>query len=314
VGFGAPPSPFLASPPGHRVVARLGMTFASPDNVDRDSCIMTRMRVDEVPTVDVRPLLSSERSDLLELLRSLTPDQWVCSTEVPGWRVKDIALHLLDDDLGWLSRGRDCDSSGLLVPTEDYRAFVAELDRKNQQWVDGAHGLSQRVVCDLLAWSGAEVDAFCAAVDLRGAARVIWASVSAVPAWFDLARDFTERWVHHQQIRDALACPGTHFEEHIATVLRTFVWAFPKQYEADATVGTQFAIDLDQGGTWVLTRHAKGWELDEGHAPSVAAAMTMPGDTAWRMLTGGAYDPATITKSGSDDLVAAALRVRSVIV
>jgi uncharacterized protein (TIGR03083 family) len=272
------------------------------------------MRLDEVPALDVRPLLGSERSDLLDLLRSLAPDQWASPTAVPGWRVKDIALHLLDDDLGWLSRGRDRDSSGLLVPTGDYRAFVAELGRKNQLWVDGAYGLSQRVVCDLLAWSGTEVDAFFATVDLRGPARVIWASASAVPAWFDLARDFTERWVHHQQIRDALACPGTHFEEHITTVLRTFVWAFPKQYEADAAVGTQIALDLDQGGTWVLTRRAMGWELDGGHAPSAAAAMAMPGDTAWRMLTGGAYDPSTITKSGSEDLAAAALRVRSIIV
>ncbi len=63
-----------------------------------------------------------------------------------------------------------------------------------------------------------------------------------------------------------------------------------------------------------LTRHAKGWDLDEGQAPSAAAAITIPGDTAWRMLTGGAYNPATITRSGSDDLVTAALRVRSIIV
>ncbi len=264
--------------------------------------------------VDVRSLLSSERSDLLEFLRSLNPDQWLCSTQVPGWRVKDIALHLLDDDLGWLSRGRDGDTSGLLVPSEDYRAFVAQLDRKNQRWVDGTYGLSQQVVCDLLAWSGAAVDTYHADIDLGTAARVIWASVSAVPAWFDLARDFTERWVHHQQIRDALACPGTHAEKYIAAVLRTFVWAFPKQYEADATVGTQVAIDLDQGGRWVLTRRVDGWELDESQAPAAAAAVTMPGDTAWRMLTGGPYDPATITKSGSNHLVDAVVCVRSIIV
>lgn len=28
--------------------------------------------------------------------------------------VKEVALHLLDDDLGWLSRGRDGDMTGLL--------------------------------------------------------------------------------------------------------------------------------------------------------------------------------------------------------
>jgi hypothetical protein len=165
-----------------------------------------------------------------------------------------------------------------------------------------------------LAWSGREVDAYYAGIDLGGPARVIWASVSAVPAWFDLGRNFTERWVHQQQIRDAVARPGRHAEDYLATVLRTFVWAFPKQFEADAPVETQVAIDLDQGGTWVLTRRVDGWELDEVQAPTATAAVSMPGDTAWRMLTGAEYDPATITRSGPEQLVDAVVQVRSIIV
>lgn len=70
------------------------------------------MRLQDLPPIDVRPLLVTERQDLLALLRGLDVSDWKSATAVPGWRVKDIALHVLDDDLGWLSRGPD--RSGLL--------------------------------------------------------------------------------------------------------------------------------------------------------------------------------------------------------
>ncbi len=59
----------------------------------------------------------------------------------PHWTVKDLVLHLLDDDLGWISRGRDGDRSGLL-PMDDHESFVAALAAKNEQRIYGAQGLS----------------------------------------------------------------------------------------------------------------------------------------------------------------------------
>lgn len=272
------------------------------------------MRLKDAPVTDVRPLLVEERGDLLDLLRSLTDDDWRRPTSAGGWRVKDVALHLLDDDLGWLARGRDGDTSGLLDTTGDYRTFVASLDRKNQGWVDGASGLSPRLVCDLLEWSGREVDAFYATIDLASPARVIWASDDVAPMWLDLARDFTERWVHHQQIRNALRRPGHHTSKYLAVVLRTFVWAFPHQYRADAAVGTQVTIDLQEGDSWTLSRFDHCWELDEGAASSPAARVDMPGDVAWRILTGAPADRTNLRRSGPSHLVDALLDVRAIIV
>ena len=165
------------------------------------------MGLGDAAVVDVRPLLPGERQALVELLSGLTPEQWQTPTACPGWTVKDVALHLLDDELGWLSRGRDGDLSGLIDDTIDYREFVEQLAAKNQRWVDGAAGLSPRVLVELLVWSGAQVDAYFADADLGAERRVIWAGPEPTPPWFDLARDLTERWVHHQQIRDALGRP-----------------------------------------------------------------------------------------------------------
>jgi hypothetical protein len=57
--------------------------------------------------------------------------------------VKDVLLHLLDDDLGWLSRGRDADLDGLIPMDGDYRDFVAALNQKvwvsETRWCRSCH-------------------------------------------------------------------------------------------------------------------------------------------------------------------------------
>ncbi|MCK9932463.1 hypothetical protein MXD62_35890 [Frankia sp. Mgl5] len=58
-------------------------------------------------------------------------------------------MHLVDDDLGWLSRGRDQDLSGLLAGHSDYREFVAALNARNDGWVTTTRVLSPRVIREL---------------------------------------------------------------------------------------------------------------------------------------------------------------------
>jgi len=65
------------------------------------------MRVTEVPARDARPLITEVHADLVALLASLRDPEWAAPTEAGRWTVKDVALHLLDGDLGQLSMGRD---------------------------------------------------------------------------------------------------------------------------------------------------------------------------------------------------------------
>ncbi|MEO8749435.1 MAG: maleylpyruvate isomerase N-terminal domain-containing protein, partial [Allobranchiibius sp.] len=99
------------------------------------------MDLNQVPPTDVRPLLTRDRVDLLGLLRTLSPQQWNAASEAPGWNVKGLALHLLDDDLGLLSRQRDHDYSNLLA-MDDHETLVTALATKNERWINGAAGLS----------------------------------------------------------------------------------------------------------------------------------------------------------------------------
>jgi hypothetical protein len=83
-----------------------------------------------IPAMDVRPALIRERSDLLDLVVGLSDDEWFAPTRIPGWSVKDLALHILDDDLGWLSRGRAGDPSGRIdTDTADFVAAEPQEPR-----------------------------------------------------------------------------------------------------------------------------------------------------------------------------------------
>lgn len=43
-------------------------------------------------------LVTAERQDILAFFRSLTPDQWDMPSLCDGWRIKDVAAHLLIDE------------------------------------------------------------------------------------------------------------------------------------------------------------------------------------------------------------------------
>ncbi len=265
------------------------------------------------PVLDVRSLLSREREDLLGFVGFLTDDEWFFPTQVPGWTVKDLALHILDDDLGWLSRGRDHDRSGRL--DVDGSGFVDALNRKNQHWVAAAQQLSRRVVLGLLEWAGQQMDAYYATQSLTSSGRVTWASDHPVPNWFDLAQDLSERWVHQMQMREAVDRVAAYRDDYLPVIMQTFVWAFPHQYRAAAEPGTRVLLDLGAGEVWTLTSDGTRWDLGpravgEVHVVEVHADR----DNGWRWLTGGDLAQGALHRSGPPDLVDQLMKVRAILV
>jgi hypothetical protein len=271
------------------------------------------VELSEAAVNDVRPLLTRVREDLRTLLVGLSPEDWAMPSAAAGWRVKDLALHLLDDDLGWLSRGRDGDRSGLLV-MDDHETFVAALAEKNQRWIDGARGLSARVITDLLGWSGQQVDAHVASMDLTGQAYVSWASADPVPTWFDIARELTERWVHQMQIREVVDRVDDFADRYLPTVLRIFVWALPHQYRVGAPAGITVQVDLGVGGCWLLVSDGSArWALTEGTTADPDARADFTSDTAWRWLTGAELPADGVHLHGAPGLSQPLLAVRGII-
>lgn len=271
------------------------------------------MDVWSVPPMDTRVLFGEERHDLLVVLGELTADEWAAPTPAAGWAVKDVALHLLDGDLGRLSRGRDGDVTGLLLVDGTAATLAAALAAKNQRWLDATRQLSSRVVQELLVYSTGQLDEWTAGADLLAPTRVSWASDAPVPGWLDLARELTETWVHHQQIRAATGRETS--TTRLPTVLRTFVWALPHQYRAAAEPGTTVVVDLDVGGRWHLVAgDTNRWTLEKGAATDPTAGLRFTADAAWRSFTGSAVPRYGIVHTGSRELTEPVLDVRGIIV
>lgn len=238
--------------------------------------------------VIVLDLFPEERAALLALLASLTPEQWDAPTACAGWSVKDIAAHLLADDLGRLSRGRDGYRGHGPRPDEPLLTFI---DRQNAEWVIAARRLSPRVLIDLLDHTGAETQAYFAALDpfaLGGP--VNWAGPEPAPIWLDLAREYTERWHHQQHIRDAVGAPSLTTPRLFAPVLATFVRALPVTFRSVAAPGrTVVALRIagESGGDWAVVGERADWSLFAGDPPVPDTRVTLDQETAWRLFTKG---------------------------
>jgi uncharacterized protein (TIGR03083 family) len=231
---------------------------------------------------------------LLELLADLSPADWETPTICPGWSVKDVTAHLLDDDIGRLSWGRDgyvnpAFAAGLDVTT--LPGLVNAIDRQNAVWVTGARRISPRLLIELLALTGELTEAYFSSLDMTAVGMPVdWAGPEPAPVWLDVAREYTERWMHQQHIRDAVGKPGLKEKRWFAPVLDAFVRGLPRVLR-DAPVPDGAALRLtiagDAGGEWVALRHDGDWML--GTAPSmiVDATVELDEDRAWRLFTKG---------------------------
>ena len=257
----------------------------SPDDLARLGGFA--LRTPDPVLIDV-DLFRAERGALLALLDDLPAGAWQQPTACAGWSVQDVAAHLLADDLGRLSRQRDGYRGWAPLPDEPLAAFI---DRQNDEWVRAMRRLSPRILGDLLRRSGEETVALFASLDpfaLGGP--VAWAGPEPAPHWFDLAREYTERWHHQQHIRDAVDRPGLTEPRFFTPVLATFARALPHTFRAIAApAGTtvQVTITGDSGGAWAVVREGDRWTLFSGIAPHPAAHVRLDQTSAWRLFTKG---------------------------
>src|SRR5690606_23404706 len=170
--------------------------------------------------IDVRDLFAPERDELLAHLRGLDSASWTRQA-LPRWTVKDLVAHLLGDDIGRIAHDRDGSDGGHgPEPGEPFPEFIHRL---NQQWVDACARLSPRQLVDGLEHTGRQIAELWLSSDPNGQSRdVSWAGADPAPLWLDCARDFTEYWVHRQQIRAATGLDACDDPRFLGPVLSTF--------------------------------------------------------------------------------------------
>ncbi len=229
---------------------------------------------------------------LIRFLRSLTADEWNSKTLAKEWRVKDIAAHLLDGNLRTISILRDGYFGDPPKKINSYHDTVRYLNRLNNDWVTSTKRLSPKVLIDLLESSGEQY--FQTLSDLNPEEQsifsVAWAGEEVSKNWFHIAREYTEKWHHQQQIRLACGDPNSLLvQKYFIPYLDTSVRALPHFYRN--TQGSQgdiikisFVGDYDE--SWFL-KYSNGWELLVSLDTLPNARLEIPHSVAWKLFTKG---------------------------
>ena len=136
----------------------------------------------------------------------------------------------------------------------------------------------------------------------------------------DIGREYTEKWHHQAQIREAVGAPGLNSRRWLGPVLELSMYALPHAFrnvEATAGSAVNVLIDGEAGGAWHIITEAGRWKLREGEAPEAKATVRLDAGTAWRLFF-NALDEGDarrrVATAGDEELCAAFLAVRSVMV
>lgn len=242
-----------------------------------------------LPKVLVVDELEEVTLGLVDLLASLDASDWTRATVHADRDVHDLVAHLLDGSLRRLSIQRD----GWVGERADIRGYddlVAFVQRLNRDFMKAARRLSPVILRKLVAEADAELVALFRKLDPDAPAHfgVAWAGDDVSPSWFDVAREYTEKWHHQQQIREAVRRPDLDGRRHLHPVIATFVRAMPHAYRdiaAEEDTSVQVSVTGEAGGMWCITRREGKWELEAKLRADAAAEVVIPADQAWRLWT-----------------------------
>ncbi|RYY86510.1 MAG: hypothetical protein EOO15_14300, partial [Chitinophagaceae bacterium] len=178
---------------------------------------------------------------LIDLLSGLSVVEWEAQTIAKAWKVKDVAAHLLDGNIRVLSMLRDGYAGDPPQDVRGYDDLVKYLNRLNADWVQAMKRVSPEMLVLLLQSTGPLFCSYYEGLDPFAEAPwpVAWAGEATSRNWMHIAREYTEKWLHQQQIRDAVGKPALMTKELFLPFIDVFLRALPHAYqEVNAADGT----------------------------------------------------------------------------
>ncbi|HTI61457.1 maleylpyruvate isomerase N-terminal domain-containing protein [Mucilaginibacter sp.] len=275
-------------------------------------------RIIPIPTLHLFPRINSM---LVELLRSLSPEDWNKPTLAGQWTVKDVAAHLLDTSMRTVSL---IDGHNLVPDREinSYRDLVGYLNDLNGTWVRAMKRISPQQIIQMLENADPRGVEYYRSLDPFAPAlySVAWAGEELSMNWFHIARDYTEKWHHQQQIREAVGKTAPLMtRELFYPCIDTFMQGLPHTYrDVVAEPGTTIKIIItgEAGGDWLLAKTNANWILDKTcKQAKIEASVSLEPAIAWKLFTKGITPGSALETtiiSGDGNLAAIALQMISV--
>jgi hypothetical protein len=146
---------------------------------------------------------------------------------------------------------------------------------------------------------------------------VVWAGQETSPNWFHITREYTERFLHQQQIREAVGKQGLMTREYFYPFIDILVMALPNTYrKISAKEGTTVSVVVTSeiGGTWSIHKTQNGWEFTDS-IQEADATVSMNPDIAWKLFSKGITPEEALSQvqiSGNEELAFTTLKMVSV--
>jgi uncharacterized protein (TIGR03083 family) len=241
--------------------------------------------------IETRHLFPILHNKLIELLQSLSDEDWQKPTIAKLWTVKDIAAHLLDVNYRTIASKKNYS----VKPDREinsYQDLVGYLNHLNAEWVSAMKRVDPETLIAMLDETGKQHSDYMASLDTNDEApfSVAWAGEERSAMWFHIAREYTEKWHHQQQIRDAVGKQGIMDRDLFYPCIDTFMCGLPHCYRnttAPNGITVKITITTNSGGAWYLVKGEKSWVLTKNEQGKVAATVILDPDTAWKLFTKG---------------------------
>ena len=242
--------------------------------------------------IDVLSVFPTLNKELIYLLKSLKSTEWDKKTVCPEWTIRDIAIHLLDTNLRKLSIDRDGHSYLKNREFATYEELIIYLNQLNANFIIALRRVSTNILIEMiekyqheLLKYFDELDPFDMAISPDR-----WAGKEHSENWFDIAREYSERWLHQQQIRFALNDQKLLSREYYLPFLKTAMQALPYTYQkVKATIGSTVKVEIvgDAGYSWIIKREKNNWTFIDNDIANPDALVYIDQQIAWLIFSKG---------------------------
>ncbi|PAM95217.1 hypothetical protein B4N84_08055 [Flavobacterium sp. IR1] len=250
------------------------------------------MASSEIIPIQTLHLFSILDELLIELLNSLTDEEWNIQTVAKKWTVKDIASHLLDGNLRGLSISRDHYFGEKPENINSYDDLVAFLNQLNMTWTTATKRLSPAVLIQLLTTTGKQYSEHLQSLNPFENAifSVAWAGQETSLNWFHIAREYTEKFLHQQQIRNAVGKQALFTKELFYPFINTFMQALPYAYRnvaaENGTIVT-LIVNTEIGSEWNIIKKENEWQFVEPSINKPNTIVKIDPNDAWLLFSKG---------------------------
>jgi hypothetical protein len=242
--------------------------------------------------INFLPIFSDLNEEYTKLLKNLKPTDWSKSTVCKGWDVRAITVHLLDTNLRRLSIGRDGHSFLKNKQFSTYEQLVTFLNDLNAEWILAMRRVSNELIIELSETYQKQLLVYFNELDPFDMALfpVSWAGKEHSENWFDIAREYTERWLHQQQIRFAINDQTLLQSKYYSPFLETAMQALPHTYlKVKSAINTTVKIEIvgEAGGIWTLKKNKSFWDFTQEAIEKPDALIYIDQQIAWLLFSKG---------------------------